>query len=392
MGMFMRVLVAPRRAEEGQEHQPPAVEAGEQRRDDQRPEGDAPGRARIGAFDDRVLRQEPGKTDMGQRNAHPGDRQRPDQHRPERIGHLRPQTAIVPHVLLVMHPVDDRTGPEEQHRLEEGVGQQVEHRHRIDADTGGHEHVAQLRTGRIGDHALDVVLHEAHRRREEGRDGADIDDDHLRFRSELEDRRHPADKEHPRRHHGRRVDEGRDRCRAFHRVRQPRVQDELRRLAHRANEQQEGDQVRGVPVCPEEGQLRLGQLGRGGEHGVELDRVRQVEQREDPQRKAEIPDPVDHEGLDRGGIGGRLAEIEPDQQVGREANPLPAKEHLREVVRRHQHQHREGEQRQVGKEPGPIALGLVVEVLVMSHVAHRIKVHERRDGRHHDQHDRRQPV
>jgi hypothetical protein len=42
MGVVMRVPVAPRLAEEGQEHQPPRVEAGEDRRDDQRPEGETP--------------------------------------------------------------------------------------------------------------------------------------------------------------------------------------------------------------------------------------------------------------------------------------------------------------------------------------------------------------
>jgi hypothetical protein len=73
----------------------------------------------------------------------------------------------------VVHRVDDRAGAEEQHRLEEGVGEEVEHRRRVDADARGHEHVAELRAGRIGDHALDVVLHEADGRREEGRGGAD---------------------------------------------------------------------------------------------------------------------------------------------------------------------------------------------------------------------------
>lgn len=44
--------------------------------------------------------------------------------------------------------------PGGQHRLEEGAGQQVEHRRRISADGPG---VAQLQTGRIGDDALEVL-------------------------------------------------------------------------------------------------------------------------------------------------------------------------------------------------------------------------------------------
>jgi hypothetical protein len=57
--------------------------------------------------------------------------------------------------------------------LKKACVKQVEHRHRVDADARRHEHVTQLRTGRIGDDALDVVLHEADRRREEGRQRAD---------------------------------------------------------------------------------------------------------------------------------------------------------------------------------------------------------------------------
>ena len=69
------------------------------------------------------------------------------------------QSAHVADVLLVMHRVDDRARAEEQQRLEEGVREQMEHADRIGADAHGDEHVAELRTGRIGDDALDVVLH-----------------------------------------------------------------------------------------------------------------------------------------------------------------------------------------------------------------------------------------
>jgi hypothetical protein len=41
---------------------------------------------------------------------------------------------------------------------------------------------------------------------------------------------------------------------------------------------------------------------------------------------------------------------EADQQVGRETHAFPAEEHLHEVVGRHQHQHGEGEERQIGEE------------------------------------------
>ena len=209
-----------------------------QRRDHQRPEGEARRavRPRPGALDDRVLRQEPGEADVGQRDADAGDRQRADQHRPEGLGDLVPQPAVVAHVLLVVHRGDHRAGAEEQHRLEEGVGEEVEHRHRIGADPRRHEHVAELRAGRIGDHPLDVVLHQPDRRREERRRRADEGDEGQRMRRPLQHRRHPADQEHARRHHRRGMDQRGDRRRALHRVRQPGVQEELRRLAHGADE------------------------------------------------------------------------------------------------------------------------------------------------------------
>jgi hypothetical protein len=71
---------------------------------------------------------------------------------------------------------------------------------------------------------------------------------------------------------------------------------------------------------------------------------------EDAEREAEVADAVDDEGLDRRGIGEGLLVPEADQQVGREAHAFPAEEHLHEVVGRHQHQHGEGEERQIGEE------------------------------------------
>ena len=167
-----------RLAEEGQEDQPPAVEAGQQRRERAEPEGD---RARHraagpGALEDRVLRPEAGEADPRD-TADAGDRQRADDHHPEGDRDLLPQRAVVTHVLLVVHRVDHAARAEEQQRLEEGVGEQVEHRRAVSADARGEEHVAELRAGRISDHALDVVLRAADGRGEDAGRGADLGDD-----------------------------------------------------------------------------------------------------------------------------------------------------------------------------------------------------------------------
>ena len=92
-----------------------------------------------------------------------------------------------------------------------------------------------------------------------------------------------------------------------------------------------------------------GERGRLREDGVEVDRAGHHEHGEDAEREAEIADAVDDEGLDRGRVGLGLVVPEADQQIAHQADALPAEEQLHEVVRRHQHQHGEGEQRQVGR-------------------------------------------
>src|ERR1043165_5020092 len=83
-------------------------------------------------------------------------------------------------------------------------------------------------------------------------------------------------------------------------------------------------------------------------------------------------------------VGRGLWVPEADEEVGGEADALPAEEHLDEIVRRHQHQHREGEEREVGEEAGL--------AVVLRHIAPAIEMDERRDGRHHHQHHRGQSV
>ena len=68
-----------------------------------------------------------------------------------------------------------------------------------------------------------------------------------------------------------------------------------------------------------------------------------------------------------------------DQQIRREADAFPTKEHLQEIVGCHECQHGEGEQRQIGEEARA--------AIIFGHVADRIDVHEARHCRHNHQHD-----
>ena len=112
---------------------------------------------------------------------------------------------------------------------------------------------------------------------------------------------------------------------------------------------------------------------------VEFNGLEHVEAAEDAQRKAEVADAVHHEGLDRGGIGAFTRVPEADEQIGHEPHAFPAKEHLQEIVGGDQHEHGEGEEREIGEEARLM--------LVMAHVAKGIDMHEGRDGVHHHKHD-----
>ncbi len=83
--------------------------------------------------------------------------------------------------------------------------------------------------------------------------------------------------------------------------------------------------------------------------------------------------------------GRRRARVpEADQQIGDAADRFPAEEQLHEVVRHHEHQHREREQRDVAEE------ALVARVI--GHVADGVDVHAQRHERDHGHHERGQPV
>ncbi len=93
---------------------------------------------------------------------------------------------------------------------------QVVDRRRVRRHAQRDGHVAQLRQGRIGHHTLDVVLHDADQTGEQRRRGADEQHEVQRGRRQLEQRRHARNHENARGHHGRGVDQRRDRGRAFH--------------------------------------------------------------------------------------------------------------------------------------------------------------------------------
>ena len=100
--------------------------------------------------------------------------------------------------------------------------------------------------------------------------------------------------------------------------------------------------------------------------------------RRDTEQKTKVTHTVDQKGLEVGVDGGRSRVPETDQQIGHQADRFPTEEQLQEVIRHDQHQHAEGEQRDIGKE------ALIARVVV--HVAYGVDVHHPRHeghGHHH---------
>ena len=264
--------------------------------------------------------------------------------------------------------MDDAAGAEEEQRLEEGVGPEVEVASERRPRAERRHHEAQLRAGGVRKHPLDVGLHQAQERGEGRGHRADPEHAALDPVSLGEEWIGPHHQVHARGHHRRRVEQRRDRRRALHRVGEPDVQWELRRLPHHCEEDEPG--------------RRLRHLGPERDVPGEGARARiEEEQREQEAHVRELGHP---EGLHRGPGGGRTVEVEPDEEVADEADQLPPCERLEQVRRQHQGVHAEEEERVVGEVPTVGARRFAV------HVRDRVDLdrqgHQTHDAEHRDGH------
>ena len=374
--MLLRVMIHSLHAEKGHDEHAEGV----QRRDEYAPQhakiritrAEAM-RHRHGVYQ-RVLGKESSRArESDQRKAtHEG--------RPKCDRQVLAQPAHLSHVLLMVHGHDDRPRGQEQQRLEEGMRHQMEDAGAVGRHAERHRHVTQLRQRRVRHHPLDVVVDDAQQPHEKRGGRADDEDERQRRLRQLEQRRHARHHEDARSHHGGGVDQRRNGRRTFHRVGQPYVQRHLGRFGHGADEQADARERDGRPGDrAAHVDLRARESIRMGEHRRIVERARVAQHRRDSQHEAEIADAVDQERLEVRDNGRRPGVPEPDQQIGDQAHAFPAEEQLHEVVGHHQHQHREGEQRNVGEE------ALVAIVLV--HVADGVDMHHQgHEGHHHHHH------
>ncbi len=307
---------------------------------------------------DLVLGEEPGEGgDARQREAADHEAGERERQRLAEAAHLLER-------LLPAHRADDRAGAHEQQRLEECVGHQVKQPRGVGADGDAHDHVADLGHRGVGDHALDVGLHERDRARDQEGEGADHRAGVLRGGGEFEERVHARDQVHARRHHRRGVDQRGDGRGTLHRVGQPRVQGDLRGLGGGADEQQQtaGGDVRFAGVE---------HVGSRLEDGEEFERAGVLEDEVRPEHEPHVADDVDHERLDPGARGGGAAVPEGDQQVRGGADERPPDDQQQEVAGEHQQQHREDEEVEVRE--------VAREAAVLLQVGDRVEVDHRRD-------------
>jgi hypothetical protein len=116
---------------------------------------------------------------------HAADGEPADLEHPRGPRQLLAEAAHLGDVARAAHGVHDRTGAQEQSRLEEGVREKVEDAAGEIAGAHAHEHETELADRGIGQHLLEVVLGEADDGGEQRRQRADHGDDGQRRRASM---------------------------------------------------------------------------------------------------------------------------------------------------------------------------------------------------------------
>ncbi len=238
-------------------------------------------------------------------------------------------------------------------------------------------HVTQLRKRGVGEDALDVFLRAGDDGGKYHRECADPHDEREGVIANGKEREESSDKVNACDDHRCTVNDGADRSRTFHRVREPDMHREHGGLAPATGENQDGAEN-------ERFGLRDCHKAEVDELLLEINEAERIER-----RKVETADDVAHEhnaeqeeaigkaGEDECLLGGTygtwLVVPETDEQVTRNANEFPEDEHLEKVCRDDEPEHTKTEQRKQCKEtPGGA---------VFAHVADAVDVHHKADER-----------
>ena len=135
------------------------------------------------------------------------------------------------------------------------------------------------------------------------------------------------------------------------------MQQELRGFAHRPDKEKHPNQRECMilPAKDRQGEIKDRPAGRQTERDnlpvlndrreyvIKAHRPKDEKDTENTQGKPKVANAIDHKSFDRRIIRRFFLIPEPDQQIRREPNPLPAEKQLNKIVRRDQHKHRERE-------------------------------------------------
>ncbi len=334
-------------------------------------EGDRPEAAAFERRIDLLLGEE---TEERRQAAHRQRRQKGggegDRHRPRQAA----EAGDVARAGLVV----DQARDHEERALEQRMGHQVEGGGgggMLRAEAGQHDEQAERGDGGIGEHQLQVGLADRQHPADEQRQPAEGRQDRLPRRRAAEHRIEAHQQIDAGLHHRRRMQVGGDGRGRLHRVRQPEMERELRRLGEGAAEHEDEDRrIEGTgPHLLAEGEQER-QLGDAGD----------VPQHQKTREQEQAAAAGDHQRLQRRPARGLAAMVEADQQEGGDRGQLPEHEQHQEAVGGDEAQHRAHEHQDEGEEASLMRMAL--------QVAAGIEDDQRADAGDEQQEGQRQPV
>ena len=271
------------------------------------------------------------------------------------------------------------TSAKEESRLEEGVRKHVEDRSVKGANTRSHEHVTELANGRVSKNLLDVVLEKTCNSSPESSEHTDHHDNVEHNREEGKHAAETGEQIDTGGHHRCGMDQGRNRSRTRHSIREPGEERNLSRLTRATDEEEDAsdrenrnDQVNVVTTDDHADEVRKHIV-------VEDSRATDRHEAEHTEQEADIAHAVHDERLVRGLAVIDILVPETDEEVRAEAHAFPTEEREEQVVREHEHDHAEQEEVDVGEVTGKAAVAV--------HVTDRVESDEGADARHEQEHD-----
>jgi hypothetical protein len=260
--------------------------------------------------------------------------------------------------MFVPHCRDDNACPEKKKGLEEGVGHEMEDRCRPCSHPEGKEHVAYLADRGIGEDTFYAPLRECASCCKNAGRRPDDRDKRLDNRRECKEDVGSGNEIYAGGHHGRGMNQGRDRRGTGHRIRKPCLERELGGLSNRSSQKQEGR-----PEC--HARTLIPPPRRRRKDFLYVQRIKMDEEEEKADCECRVADAGHDKGLVRGFYIRRVIVPEPDQEIAAEPHPFPSEIEEKQIVRHDEHLHGAYEEVHAGEE--------APQVCITGHVFGRIE-------------------